>query len=362
MTFGQAGDIPVPGDYLGLGYDQLAVYRPSLGEFLVLNPNGGPNGGMVPLNLGVGSSPDLSSLVPVPGGYDNATYFGPGPNHPANWMITEAAVYDPTTGVYTILGPNSTIETVTGFQPGDIPAPADYLGNGSTQAVVFRPSTGQFIEGTASTQGLVIATFGQSGDIPLAAPLSYRMPSSDPPSGTTGSGSTGSGTTGTGSGTTGSGTTGSGTTGSSTTGSGTSGNGATGGSTTGSGTTGSSTTGNGNSTGSGTTGSGTSGTGNGATPPPAQSPGSGVTKPGTGSHKKKTSKPKTKPVSHKHPAPHKKVKTVKHATAPKPKVHVVTHKLTKVVVKPASSSHTKSKADLVDLALENLHTNLRRTP
>ncbi len=39
VTFGQTGDIPVPGDYGGIGYDQLAVYRPSTGQFLVYNPS-----------------------------------------------------------------------------------------------------------------------------------------------------------------------------------------------------------------------------------------------------------------------------------------------------------------------------------
>ena len=63
VTFGQAGDIPVPGNYDGLGYDQVAVYRPSTGQFLVREPNGSTE----TLNLGVGGSPDLSSLVPVPG-------------------------------------------------------------------------------------------------------------------------------------------------------------------------------------------------------------------------------------------------------------------------------------------------------
>ena len=56
MTFGQAGDIPAPGNYDGLGYDQIAVYRPSTGQFLVLEPNGTTE----TLNLGVGNSADLS--------------------------------------------------------------------------------------------------------------------------------------------------------------------------------------------------------------------------------------------------------------------------------------------------------------
>jgi hypothetical protein len=164
VTFGLAGDVPVPGDYLGLGYDQIAVYRPSTGQFLVLAPNGNTD----VFDLGVGSSPDLSSLVPVPGNY-NPFYNGT----TSIWIEdTEAAVYDPTAGVFTILGPNG-VYTVGDFQPGDIPAPADYSGSGSIQPVVYRPNTGQFVGANAT----VIATFGQSNDIPLAAPLSYRLPS-----------------------------------------------------------------------------------------------------------------------------------------------------------------------------------------
>jgi large repetitive protein len=317
VTFGQAGDIPEPGNYDGLGYDEIAVYRPSTGQFLVLEPNGTTE----TLNLGVGGSKDLSSLVPVPGAYDNLTYFNS--SEPER---TEAAVYDPKVGMYTILGPAGVTYTVSGFLPGDIPAPADYLGSGSTQPAVFRPSTGQFI----GAGGTIIATFGQSGDIPLAAPLSYRMPSSSAPIG--GTGTTGTGTTGTGTGTTGTGTTGTGTTGTGTTGTGT--------------------------TGTGTTGTGTS---NSLSPPPAQSPGSGLSLPGTSKHKKVAAKHKPKPkpvVHHKKPPVHKKVTVVQHH-ATKPKVHVLTHK----VIKPVTTHAPKAKAKthLVDLALEDIHANLRRS-
>jgi hypothetical protein len=327
VTFGQAGDIPVPGDYSGLGYDQLAVYRPSTGNFYVLEPNGTTE----TLNLGVGGSPDLSSLVPVPGAYDNDYYFKNGEAE-----RTEAAVFDPNTGVYTILGPTSVYTVSAGFQKGDVPAPADYSGSGSTEAVVFRPSTGQFIE----AGGTVIATFGNAAaDIPLTAPLSYRTPTdppADPPSGGKGSG-TGTGTTtGTGSGT------GTGTT------------------TIGTGTT---ITGSGGTKGSGSTTSSTGqGTSTVTTTSTTTSPSStgSVAVPGTSSHKKKVSK--AKKGSHtKKAAVHAKPKKVDHS-ATKPKVHVVSHSDKKVVdVSTAHTALAKKPKHVVDLALESVHVNLRRS-
>ena len=58
---------------------------------------------------------------------------------------------------------------------------------------------------------------------------------------------------------------------------------------------------------------------------------------------------------------HKKAKTApKHVS--KPKVHVVKHKATKVVAHSALSvAKAKSSTHLVDLALEDIHANLRRS-
>ncbi len=325
MNFGQAGDIPVPGNYDGLGYDQVAVYRPSTGNIYVLQPGGTTE----VLNLGVGSSPDLASLVPVPAAYDNIAYFNAGKAE-----RTEAAVFDPKTGVFTILGPNGTTYTVSsGFQAGDIPAPADYLGDGEAQPVVFRPSTGQFI----TAGGTIIATFGAgaSTDIPLAAPLSYRMPANPPTTGT-GGGSTGSGGgsgTGTGTGTTGTGT-----------GTGTTGTG------TGTGTTG---TGSGNSSGQGSTTTTTTTT---------TSPSSTATAPKsvTGSKKKKT---KTVVVHKKVTKPAKPKKVEKKAPkAPAKKVVKVVKHTAKKTVKVSTAHALASKPkSVVDLALESVHVNLRRS-
>ena len=58
---------------------------------------------------------------------------------------------------------------------------------------------------------------------------------------------------------------------------------------------------------------------------------------------------------------HKKAKAVQHP-ASKPKVHVVKHKVIKVVAASASASaKAKSSTHLVDMALEGIHANLRRS-
>ena len=105
VTFGQTGDIPAPGDYTGIGYDELAVYRPSTGQFLVLVPGAGGTTTTDTISIpgiGVGTT-DLSSLVPVPKGnynpYNTSLHHGGlGRDTPRRPSI------DPNTGVYTILG------------------------------------------------------------------------------------------------------------------------------------------------------------------------------------------------------------------------------------------------------------------
>jgi hypothetical protein len=69
-------------------------------------------------------------------------------------------------------------------------------------------------------------------------------------------------------------------------------------------------------------------------------------------------KPKA-PVHHKKAAANKKIKAVQnHAT--KPKVHVVTHKVTRAIT-ATSLAKPVSQAHVVDLALEGIHVNLRRS-
>ena len=232
---GQPGDIPVPGDYDGVGYDELAIYRPSTAQFFVQQLNGTVTPGTKSFDLTsalaqFGLSGDLNSLVPVPAQYDNVAIYKALASPPKNTNVpifghTEAAIYDPVQGVFLILGPNGAY-TVSGFQPGDIPAPADYLGAGQDQVVAYRPSNGQFIQETPGVSGQAIGqstiTTFQPGGIPVMAPLSYRLPSTitavtGPGGGTTTGSGGGTTTTGSGGGTTTTGSGGGTTTGSTTT-------------------------------------------------------------------------------------------------------------------------------------------------
>jgi hypothetical protein len=154
-TFGgtRLTDIPVPGDYDGTGRVQMAYFRPSTGQWFVLDPAGARL-------LGTWGAPDLID-IPVPGDYDGIGR-------------TEMAVYRPSTGQWFVLGPNGGYLLGTWGAPDliDIPVPGDYDGIGRTEMAVYRPSTGQwFVLGPNG--GYLLGTWGAPNLIDIPVPGDY---------------------------------------------------------------------------------------------------------------------------------------------------------------------------------------------
>ena len=156
-----AGDVSVPGNYDNVGHAELAIYRPSTGQWFISDAAANPSSVTHVITYGLGAN-----YVPVPGAYD-ATAGNPS---------IEPAVFNTVTGRWFV---DATTERWYQFDPGDIPAPGDYLGTGVTEPAVYRPSTGQwyvYLPNTTNfTTPTLLATFGTKNDIPINSPYHYRQ-------------------------------------------------------------------------------------------------------------------------------------------------------------------------------------------
>jgi len=131
VQWGRPGDVPAPGDYDGNGSTDVAVYRPSTGTWWVCDQ----------FSIQWGTLGDL----PVP-----ADYNGDG--------RSDVAVFRPSTGQWWVRNQF----TAQWGQAGDIPVPGDYTGDGVADLAVFRPSTGQWW-----IRGLSPIAWGGEGDVPV---------------------------------------------------------------------------------------------------------------------------------------------------------------------------------------------------
>ena len=144
---GSSGDVPVPGDYRGIGRRQPATYRPSDSRWLIA---GGPT-------LSWGTAGDL----PVPGDYDGDAR-------------TDLAVWRPTTGAWHLRYSSREWQSGQSFVlgvAGDLPVPGDYDGDWRTDLAVFRPGTGMWHILISSTEFTTQwnVTWGVASDVPVQA-------------------------------------------------------------------------------------------------------------------------------------------------------------------------------------------------
>ena len=103
----------VPSDFNGDGTGDIAVYRPSTGQWFIRNQGG----------VQFGDPSD----IPVPGDYN-----GDG--------LEDIAVFRPSTGQWFVRNQF----TVQFGDKGDVPVPGDFDGDGVTDVAVYRPSTGDW--------------------------------------------------------------------------------------------------------------------------------------------------------------------------------------------------------------------------
>ena len=146
FVFGQAGDIPVVGDFDAIGYDEPAVYRPSTGQFLVPNPVYQHHRDLSIPGVGsarrtsAASSRSRGSTITWP---TTGIQRRPSPATPRRPSTTPRRASSPSSGL-TASTPSP------GSSPATSPPRPTTSAQGLDQVVVYRPSTGQFIEGSTT--------------------------------------------------------------------------------------------------------------------------------------------------------------------------------------------------------------------
>ncbi len=140
--FGSSTDKPIPGDYTGDGKTDLAFFRPSSGEWFILRSE---DSSFYAFPFGV------STDIPTTGDFD-----GDGK--------ADQAVFRPSNGVWYI-NRSTGGTTIQQFGTnGDRPVTADYDGDGKSDIAIFRPSVGEWYYLRSTDAQVRGAQFGRSTD------------------------------------------------------------------------------------------------------------------------------------------------------------------------------------------------------
>ncbi len=134
------------GDFDSDGLADLAIFRPSVGEWWI---NRSSSGQTVAAQFGGATD------KPVP-----ADFTGDGK--------IDIAIWRPSTGEWFVLrSEDGSFFSVPFGAAGDIPVPGDYDGDGKSDPTVFRPSSSIWYINRTSA-GISIVNFGITGDIPVS--------------------------------------------------------------------------------------------------------------------------------------------------------------------------------------------------
>lgn len=166
VTFGQAGDLAVVGDWNGDRIQDVGVFRPATGQFIikkisftiVCNPICLPQQISTTLTINFGLNGDL----PVAGDWDNDG-------------IDSVGVFRPSAGIFFLTDDNVAnpgIDHQLNFGiAGDLPVAGDWNADGKATIGVFRPSAATFFltNQDVANPGVDITTaFGVAEDLPVA--------------------------------------------------------------------------------------------------------------------------------------------------------------------------------------------------
>ncbi|MEP6916024.1 MAG: FG-GAP-like repeat-containing protein [Acidobacteriota bacterium] len=198
IRFGAAGDIPIPTDNLNdgrpaTGRAEPTVFRPETGEVLSVGRGGsGARGGVFLLPPGGHGPGEIKSGVwyawrgvmefhsGVRGGSIDIGRPGDIPA-PANFVgdsEPDYAVFRPSTGTWYIQDSSPGVTSMVTYHwgaPGDIPVLLDRDGDGFTELGVFRPSTAYWYFENLATNTTETVQLGNPGDIPLGAPPGWWL-------------------------------------------------------------------------------------------------------------------------------------------------------------------------------------------